>query len=89
MPISRYTPKNPKTPKPRICDQFMIYSIRYIKKIKMQGVETDYTIKNLVFMYKGASVCKNEAADFKLCRATPAGKYGDATLCEPKAASFL
>ena len=55
----------------------------------MQGVETDYTIKNLVFMYKGASVCKNEAADFKLCRATPAGKYGDATLCEPKAASFL
>ena len=55
----------------------------------MQGVETDYTIKNLVYMYKGQSVCKNEASDFKLCRATPAGKYGDATLCEPKAASFL
>ena len=55
----------------------------------MQGVETDYTIKNLVYMYKGQSVCKNEASDFKLCRAPPAGKYGDATLCEPKAASFL
>ena len=55
----------------------------------LKSETTDYTIKNLVFMYKGQSVCKNETTDFMLCRATPSGKYDDAALCEPKVASFL
>ena len=55
----------------------------------MQGLDTQSTLKNLIFMYKGSQTCKAEATDFKLCRATPAGKIGDPERCEAKVSNFL
>ena len=55
----------------------------------MQGLNTDSTLKQLMFSYKGAQYCAAEAAEFKICRATPAGSYGDVEQCEPKVANFL
>ncbi len=40
-------------------------------------------------MYKGSQVCKNEAAEFKLSRATPAGSSGDPEKSEAKVSNFL
>ena len=48
----------------------------------MQGVNTDTTVKNLIYMYKGSMTCKAEKADFSLCRATPSGQ-ADPSKCEP------
>ena len=55
----------------------------------MQGLDTESTLKNLIYMYKGSQVCKAEAREFKLCRATPAGKHGDPEICEGKVSNFL
>eukprot|EP00347_Sterkiella_histriomuscorum_P011654 403371629 len=55
----------------------------------MQGVDTDQTIRQMIFAYKGATSCAQERGDFVLCRATPAGRLGDPELCEGKVASFL
>ncbi|CDW90090.1 UNKNOWN [Stylonychia lemnae] len=55
----------------------------------MQGVDTDSTVKNLIYGFKGASFCAKERGDFVLCRATPAGRLGDPELCEGKVANFL
>ena len=54
----------------------------------MQGVNTDSTVKNLIYMYKGSLTCKSEKADFSLCRATPSGQ-ADPAKCEPQVSSFL
>ena len=54
----------------------------------MQGVNTDSTVKNLIYMYKGSLTCKAEKADFNLCRATPSG-MADPSKCEPQVSSFL
>ena len=54
----------------------------------MQGLDTDSTLKNLIYMYKGSQVCKKEAIDLKTCRATPSGQ-ADPLRCEPKASNFL
>ena len=48
----------------------------------MQGADTQSTLKNLIYMYKGSQVCKAETNDFKICRATPAGQLGDPQRCE-------
>ena len=40
-------------------------------------------------MYKGSQVCKSEAQEFKMCRATPAGKHADPEICEAKVSNFL
>ena len=55
----------------------------------MQGIDTESTIKNLIFMYKGSIECKAETNDFKLCRATPQGKYGQPEKCEAKVSNYL
>ena len=62
--------------------------IRIWKKI-MQGLDTESTLKNLIYMYKGSQVCKAETKEFKLCRATPAGKFGEPEMCESKVSNFL
>ena len=54
----------------------------------MEGLNTESTLKNLIFMYKGSQSCTNEAKDFKLCRATPAG-LADPERCESKVSNFL
>ena len=55
----------------------------------MQGYDTQSTLKNLIYMYKGSQVCKAEAADFKMCRATPAGQHSYPEICEKKVSNFL
>ena len=54
----------------------------------MQGLDTNSTFKNLIYMYKGSELCKSETSDFKICRATPAGS-ADPSRCESKANLFL
>ena len=55
----------------------------------MQGLDNQSTFKNLIYMYKGSQVCKEEANAVKLCRATPAGNLGEPERCLPAATSFL
>ena len=55
----------------------------------MEGVDTQTTLTNLLYMYKGSQLCQAEAKDFKLCRATPAGKFADPERCEEKVSNFL
>jgi hypothetical protein len=55
----------------------------------MQGLDTDSTIKQLIFSFKGATYCAAEKNDFALSRATPAGSHGDPELCEGKVSNFL
>ncbi len=55
----------------------------------MQGVDTQSTLRELLYAYKGSSFCAKERGDFVLCRATPAGRLGDPELCEGKVANFL
>ena len=55
----------------------------------MQGLDTDSTLKQLIFSFKGASYCAAERSEFALCRATPAGSHGDPELCEGKVSNFL
>ena len=40
-------------------------------------------------MFKGSQVCKSEQNEFKLCRATPEGKYAEPEKCESKVSNFL
>ena len=54
----------------------------------MQGLDTQSTLKNLIFMHKGSQVCKNEMNSFKIARATPAGQ-GDPERCESNVSNFL
>ena len=54
----------------------------------MQGLDTNSTLKNLIYMYKGSELCQNETSEFKICRATPAG-LADPTTCQNKANNFL
>ena len=46
-------------------------------------------MKQLLWAYKGAQTCKNEQAEFMMCRATPSGLAGNAEHCESKSANFL
>lgn len=55
----------------------------------MQGLNTEQTMKQLVFAVKGASYCANEAAVFKQCRATPSGNLANPEFCESQAANFM
>ena len=55
----------------------------------MQGLDTDKTIKSLIYASKGATFCAREQSDFMLCRATAAGALGDPEMCESKVANFL
>ena len=56
----------------------------------MQGVDTNSTLKNLIYMYKGSNVCAHEALDFKIAHATPAGRLGDSSVQgEMRAHNFL
>lgn len=48
----------------------------------MQGLDTDTTIKQLLWSLKGAQVCTKETNDFRLCRATPSGNAGNPEHCE-------
>ena len=54
----------------------------------MQGVDTETTLKNLIYMYKGSQTCSNQTSDLKICRATPAGQ-ADPERCESKASDFF
>jgi hypothetical protein len=55
----------------------------------MQGLNTESTIKQLIFAYKGSSYCAAEQGEFLLCRATAAGAHGDPETCESKVSNFL
>jgi hypothetical protein len=55
----------------------------------MQGLNTDQTLKQLIFATKGATFCAKEQGDFLLCRATAAGAHGEPEICESKVANFL
>ena len=54
----------------------------------MQGLDTQSTIKNLIFMHKGSQVCKNEMNAFRIARATPAGQ-SDPERVENHVSNFL
>jgi hypothetical protein len=55
----------------------------------MQGLDTDSTIKQLLWAYKGSQVCKQERSEFMTCRATPSGSAANPEHCEAKVANFL
>ena len=55
----------------------------------MQGLGTDQTLKDLIFMYKGSQHCKAERQEFDLCRTTPSGSAANPELCEGKVSNFL
>jgi hypothetical protein len=55
----------------------------------MQGLNNESTLKQLMFAFKGNEFCAAEQAEFKLCRATPAGSHGDPEICEGKVSNFL
>ena len=55
----------------------------------MQGLDTDSTLRQLLWSLRGAHHCQPEMLDFKLCRATPSGNMGDPEACEKKVANFL
>ena len=48
----------------------------------MQGLDTDSTLKQLIFSYKGSQLCKAERQEFDLCRTTPSGSAANPERCE-------
>jgi len=54
----------------------------------MEDRDTESTLRNLILMYKGSSACAQSLADFKVCRATPAGQATPET-CEALATGFM
>ena len=55
----------------------------------MQALDTDSTLKQLLYSFRGAKQCHAELLDFKMCRATPNGNIGDPEVCEAKVSNFL
>ena len=55
----------------------------------MQGLDTDSTIKHLLYSYRGSKYCAAEQQDYLVCRAAPAGNIGDPEVCEAKVSNFL
>ena len=55
----------------------------------MQGASAESTFQQLIYSNKAMKVCQDERVNFTLCRATPAGRLADPSLCESKAKSLL
>ena len=55
----------------------------------MEGASAESTFRQLIFANGAMTVCANERAEFKLCRATPAGALATPEICEAKANSLL
>ena len=55
----------------------------------MQGLSSDKTFTQLIYSYGAMGACKNERAQFLVCRATPLGKEGEPSVCENQVNKFL